>query len=83
LLAACYTACVLGEPLEAYIFMGPVYYQKLKHVWLFANLTPATVLMAADSTTWRHACCSKPSLAQKPRLSDRSTALPCLLEHTL
>ncbi len=21
-----------GEPLEAYIFMGPVYYQKLKHM---------------------------------------------------
>ncbi len=24
-------ACT-GEPLEAYIFMGPVYYQKLKHM---------------------------------------------------
>ncbi len=23
-----------GEPLEAYIFMGPVYYQKLKHMVL-------------------------------------------------
>ena len=21
-----------GEPLEAYVFMGPVYYQKLKHM---------------------------------------------------
>lgn len=24
----------VGEPLEAYIFMGPVYYQKLKHMVL-------------------------------------------------
>lgn len=24
----------IGEPLEAYIFMGPVYYQKLKHMVL-------------------------------------------------
>jgi hypothetical protein len=23
-----------GEPLEAFIFMGPVYYQKLKHMVL-------------------------------------------------
>jgi DNA-directed RNA polymerase III subunit RPC2 len=29
----CY-AVLLGEPLEAYIFMGPVYYQKLKHMVL-------------------------------------------------
>lgn len=26
--------CCAGEPLEAYIFMGPVYYQKLKHMVL-------------------------------------------------
>lgn len=25
---------ITGEPLEAYIFMGPVYYQKLKHMVL-------------------------------------------------
>jgi RNA polymerase Rpb2, domain 6 len=31
-----YEACGLcaGEPLEAYVFMGPVYYQKLKHMVL-------------------------------------------------
>jgi DNA-directed RNA polymerase beta subunit len=23
---------ILGHPLEAYIFMGPIYYQKLKHM---------------------------------------------------
>jgi len=23
---------ITGEPLEAYIFMGPVFYQKLKHM---------------------------------------------------
>ncbi|CAG9463203.1 unnamed protein product [Pedinophyceae sp. YPF-701] len=28
------TSGVTGEPLEAYIFMGPVYYQKLKHMVL-------------------------------------------------
>ena len=27
-------ACCAGEPLEAYVFMGPVYYQKLKHMVL-------------------------------------------------
>lgn len=27
-------SCAAGEPLEAYIFMGPVYYQKLKHMVL-------------------------------------------------
>jgi len=26
------TSGITGEPLEAYIFMGPVYYQKLKHM---------------------------------------------------
>ncbi|KAL6582988.1 hypothetical protein OROMI_005066 [Orobanche minor] len=26
------TQCITGEPLEAYIFMGPIYYQKLKHM---------------------------------------------------
>jgi DNA-directed RNA polymerase beta subunit len=30
----CYMAEIAGEPLEAYIFMGPVYYQKLKHMVL-------------------------------------------------
>jgi DNA-directed RNA polymerase III subunit RPC2 len=25
---------MIGEPLVAYIFMGPVYYQKLKHMVL-------------------------------------------------
>merc|ERR1712182_129367 len=28
------TCGLTGEPLEAYIFMGPVYYQKLKHMVL-------------------------------------------------
>jgi RNA polymerase Rpb2, domain 6 len=28
------SATPAGEPLEAYIFMGPVYYQKLKHMVL-------------------------------------------------
>ncbi|KAL6575921.1 DNA-directed RNA polymerase III subunit 2 [Orobanche hederae] len=28
------TQCITGEPLEAYIFMGPIYYQKLKHMSL-------------------------------------------------
>jgi DNA-directed RNA polymerase III subunit RPC2 len=28
------TAGVTGEPVEAYIYMGPVYYQKLKHMVL-------------------------------------------------
>ena len=35
--AALMTPCscmYAGEPLEAYIFMGPVYYQKLKHMVL-------------------------------------------------
>lgn len=26
------TSGITGEPLEAYIFFGPVYYQKLKHM---------------------------------------------------
>lgn len=26
------TSGVTGEPLSAYIFMGPIYYQKLKHM---------------------------------------------------
>ena len=26
------TSGITGEPLEAFIFMGPVYYQKLKHM---------------------------------------------------
>jgi hypothetical protein len=32
----CVVLCAVlsGEPLEAYIFMGPVYYQKLKHMVL-------------------------------------------------
>ena len=30
----CSTAPRTGEPLEAFIFMGPVYYQKLKHMVL-------------------------------------------------
>jgi hypothetical protein len=29
-----FTFFFAGEPLEAYIFMGPVYYQKLKHMVL-------------------------------------------------
>ena len=28
----CCCHCPAGEALEAYIFMGPVYYQKLKHM---------------------------------------------------
>jgi DNA-directed RNA polymerase III subunit RPC2 len=31
---SCCTVSPAGEPLEAYIFMGPVYYQKLKHMVL-------------------------------------------------
>jgi DNA-directed RNA polymerase III subunit RPC2 len=30
----CLNSLFTGEPLEAYIFMGPVYYQKLKHMVL-------------------------------------------------
>ena len=30
----CTVLLTAGEPLEAYIFMGPVYYQKLKHMVL-------------------------------------------------
>jgi DNA-directed RNA polymerase III subunit RPC2 len=26
------TSGITGEPLEAYIFFGPIYYQKLKHM---------------------------------------------------
>ncbi|TVU29093.1 hypothetical protein EJB05_20641 [Eragrostis curvula] len=29
---------ILGQPLEAYIFMGPIYYQKLKHMLEFLEL---------------------------------------------
>ena len=33
---------ILGHPLEAYIFMGPIYYQKLKHmvgiVYLYCSI---------------------------------------------
>jgi hypothetical protein len=29
---------ILGQPLEAYIFMGPIYYQKLKHMVLIFAL---------------------------------------------
>lgn len=28
------TSGITGEPLEAYIFFGPVFYQKLKHMVL-------------------------------------------------
>lgn len=28
----CFTSGVTGEPLEAYIYSGPIYYQKLKHM---------------------------------------------------
>jgi len=28
----CLTSGITGEPLEAYVFFGPIYYQKLKHM---------------------------------------------------
>jgi hypothetical protein len=33
------TAGITGYPLQAYIFMGPVYYQKLKHMVCMLSVT--------------------------------------------
>lgn len=32
------TSGITGQPLESYVFMGPIYYQKLKHVCSFRSL---------------------------------------------
>jgi hypothetical protein len=77
-----------GKPLEAYIFMGPVYYQKLKHM-LINNLSYVEAETYAHSTIqyrvpasawpWSSCCnsCAADQYSADPLLS--STNLPLSL----
>ena len=53
------TSGITGEPLEAYIFMGPIYYQKLKHMVvdkMHARVSRPTCLPTAHAASVLSMC---------------------------